>query len=75
MEEFILLEVSNGSCIEFDYVNWKGIKGHRKVVFGRLLFGSTEYHSEEQWLMEALDVDKDATRVFAISDMSNVKYW
>jgi hypothetical protein len=53
-------------------VNWKGIPGHRKIQVARIYFGSTEYHPEEQWLLEALDIDKKEYRIFAMKDMSNV---
>lgn len=59
--------------IEFDYVNWKGVESHRKALMIRIFFGSTGYHKEPQWLMEARDLDKQEGRVFAMKDMSNVK--
>lgn len=65
-------EISFGSIIEFDYVNWKGIKGQRKVEVRKFYYGSTDFHPEEQWLIEAWDYDKKAYRIFAAKDMSNV---
>ncbi len=59
--------------IKFDYVNWKGVAGHREVKIIRVFFGTTEYHPEPQWLMEAWDMDKQEERIFAMKDMSNVK--
>lgn len=54
----------------FDYVNHRGEKGERRVrPTGPIYFGSTEFHKEGQWLMEAWDLDKDATRVFALKDI------
>jgi poly-D-alanine transfer protein DltD len=70
-----MLEVSNGSYIEFDYTNWKGVFGHRKGRVQRIYYGSTEFHLETQWLIEMLDMDKAETRVFAMKDMINVEYW
>lgn len=60
------------SDIQFDYVNWKGIKSKRDVKVWNIYFGSTEFHSEQQWLMEAWDYDKQDVRIFAMKDMSNV---
>ena len=34
-------------------------------------FSSTEWHKEEQWLLKALDLDKNEDRDFAIKDISN----
>lgn len=62
-----------GVNIQFDYVNWKGEKRHRKVLPKEVLYGSTEYHKEEQWLLRGLDLDKKEERIFAMKDMSNVK--
>lgn len=59
--------------IGFDYVNWKGEFGYREVKVDEILFGSTDYHKEEQWLMKAWDLNKQAERIFAMKDMSNVK--
>lgn len=59
--------------IGFDYVNWKGEFGHREVKVEEILFGSTDYHKKEQWLMKAWDMNKQAERIFAMKDMTNVK--
>lgn len=70
-----MTEVTSGSYIEFDYVNWKGVFGHRKVKVSRIYFGSTNYHKEEQWLLEAIDIDKDKERIFSMKDITNVSQW
>jgi predicted DNA-binding transcriptional regulator YafY len=67
------MEILHHDKIEFDYVNWKGIKGHRKVEIDEFHYGSTKYHPETQWLLEAFDLDKNEFRIFAMKDMSNVK--
>jgi hypothetical protein len=69
----LLLGRGSTDVIEFDYFNWKGIKGHRKVLVTMFHYGSTEYHPEEQWLLEGVDMDKGEVRIFAMKDMSNVK--
>jgi hypothetical protein len=70
-----MIEVKQWEYIEFDYVNWKGKKGHRKARVLGFFFGTTEFHKEEQWLMQASDLDKKEERTFAMRDMSNIKYW
>lgn len=67
------LKIHNMPYIEFDYVNWKGVNGHRKVMACKVYYGSTEYHPEEQWLLDGLDLDKMQSRIFAMKDMSNVR--
>jgi hypothetical protein len=80
----INLHLNNDSClveyeakdmIEFDYINWKGIEVHRKVESQRIIFGSTTFHPEPQWLLEGLDLDKWKVRLFAMKDMSNVRHY
>ena len=66
--------MKDNSFIKFDYVNWRGVKGERKARAIEIYHGSTEYHPEDQWLLEAMDLDKNEIRIFAMKDMSNVKY-
>jgi hypothetical protein len=70
-----MLEVQEGSYIEFDYINWKGAKGHRKVKVNCIYYGATSYHPEEQWLLQAIDIDKGRERIFAMKDITNVSQW
>lgn len=65
--------IQSYDILEFDYVNWKGIKGHRRVEVFSIYYGNTEYHPEDQWLMAAIDLHKGESRIFAMKDMSNVK--
>ena len=37
-----------------------------RVYPRRIFYGSTERHSEMQWLMEAFDFDKQQDRIFAL---------
>ena len=59
--------------IQFEYVNWKGESGTRRIEVGELYYGSTEYHPEFQWLLEGYDLDKKANRIFAMRDMSSIQ--
>lgn len=70
---FWMQQMGGGNVIEFDYINWKGEKGHRKAIIKGFYYGNTEYHKEDQWLLEAFDVEKGEDRVFAMKDMSNVE--
>jgi hypothetical protein len=51
------------------YTNWKGQVSWRRILPTAIKFGSTEWHPAEQWLLEAVDLDKDAPRTFAIKDI------
>ena len=59
--------------IQFEYTNWKGVTGTREIEVGELYYGSTEYHPKPQWLLEGYDLGKKANRLFAMSDMREVK--
>jgi predicted DNA-binding transcriptional regulator YafY len=52
-----------------DYTNYRGERSVRKIVPGQLYFGHNEFHKEDQWLLDALDVEKDALRTFAMKDI------
>ena len=54
------------------YTNWKGETKYRNIIPKSIEFKSTEWHKQEQWIMNALDVDKNADRAFAIKD---IKEW
>lgn len=37
----------------------------------KIWFGSTEWHKEPQWLMTAMDVEKNEIRDFAMKDIES----
>jgi len=63
----------NLDLVRFEYVNYKGERSVRRVKPIRLWFGSTGWHPEAQYLLEAFDLDKQSTRDFAMSEISNWK--
>ncbi len=54
------------------YTNYKGRTGVRKIVPGNIFFGHNKWHEENQWLMLAYDIEKEADRTFALKD---IKAW
>lgn len=58
--------------VTIDYTNYKGERRERRIVPERIYWGSTEHHPSRQWLLDAYDVEKDAARTFA---MSNIHSW
>lgn len=58
-----------GQQTSFEYVNYKGTKSTRNVIPMSLRFGSTEYHTENQWLLVVYDIDKQSEREFALKDI------
>lgn len=53
--------------LQIDYTNWRGERSQRKVVPTAIVWASNEWHKEPQWLMVAYDVEKKATRQFAMN--------
>ncbi len=56
-----------------DYTNHRGERGERRIEPLRMYFGSTQWHPDDQWLLEARDVKEDAMRTFAMKDIHNWK--
>jgi hypothetical protein len=54
--------------IKFKYKNWKGEVSIRTMIPIEVKFCSTEWHTEEQWIMFAHDVSKGEIRGFALRD-------
>lgn len=58
--------------LRFLYRNHRGEVSERVVQPSRLAYGSTEWHPEPQWLLEAYDLGKSAMRTFALRDVLEV---
>ena len=54
------------------YTNWKNETRYRLIKPISIEFKSTEWHKEEQWILNAVDIEKDAIRNFAMKD---IKEW
>lgn len=61
-----------GQNVRIDYTNWRGERSTREIVPIRIVWGSNKWHPEEQWMLEATDVDKYEFRTFALA---NVHSW
>ena len=55
--------------LKVKYKNWQGEIGIRTIIPEKVWYGSTEYHKEDQWLMDVWDVDKDTERTYAMMDI------
>ena len=52
-----------------DYTNWKGERALRHIRPISVDYTSNEWHPELQWIMDALDLDKNQVRSFAMRDI------
>jgi predicted DNA-binding transcriptional regulator YafY len=65
--------MSDNEEVTILYTNYKGETAYRKIIpTGKIWFGSTDWHPEKQWLLDAHDVEKGALRNFAMKD---IKEW
>lgn len=55
-----------------DYVNHRGERGTRRVQPQRAWFGRTEWHPQDQWLVECFDLDRGALRNYSLSE---IQHW
>lgn len=51
------------------YTNYRGETAFRSIIPDKIHFGTTEWHPESQWLLDALDVEKNENRTFAMKDI------
>lgn len=58
-------------AITIVYTNYRGETNTRKILPQRLWFGATEWHPKEQWLLDAIDLGKNAARSFALRDIQS----
>ena len=66
------MEFNDNQKVKILYTNWKGITAYRNIIPKSVEFISTDWHKEEQWILNAFDVDKQADRGFAMKD---IKEW
>lgn len=51
------------------YTNYRRETSERTILPERLWFGSTPWHPEPQWLLDAVDLEKGERRSFAVADI------
>ena len=52
--------------VKFEYKNCKGERKIRTVVPSKIFFGKTPHITENEWILEGLDVDKGENRQFVM---------
>lgn len=63
---------AEGRPVRILYKNHRNETAMRTILPQRIWFGATAWHTEPQWLLDALDLDKGEARSFALAD---VKAW
>ena len=55
--------------VVIDYTNWRGERSTLLIHPIRIDFENSEWHPETQWVLYAVDVEKNAVRSFAMKDI------
>lgn len=63
------VSIDKKKVIHIVYTNYRGETRLRKIFPEKIWFGKTKWHPEEQWLLDACDVEKQASRTFALKDI------
>jgi hypothetical protein len=61
------------TVVEIDYTNHRGVRAMRRIRPLEFHFGTSPYHPEPQFLIEAIDLDKGGHRTFAAKDVHDWK--
>jgi predicted DNA-binding transcriptional regulator YafY len=56
-------------AVKINYTNHRGEYQTRRILPVRVYFGKVEWHPESQWLLEAVDLDKEVLRTFAMKEI------
>ncbi len=64
-----MIETDSRKIVRILYQNYRGEVAVRRIFPKEISFGATQWHSEEQWLLLAYDLDKAQDRTFAIKDI------
>jgi predicted DNA-binding transcriptional regulator YafY len=62
-------EAQGNQSVRIVYTNYRGETAMREIVPQRIWYGKTEWHPDEQWLLDAVDLEKGAPRSFAMKDI------
>lgn len=64
-----LTQLIFGAPHKIKYTNWKGETEVRKLEPLSLYFGTTEHHTEPQWLVSCYDIDRKHVRHYSLDKM------
>lgn len=66
------VEEDRPKVVTIDYTNHRGERSVRLIYPYGLEFKSTEWHPDEQWILEAYDFEREAPRGFAWTSVHSV---
>ncbi|TAL51163.1 hypothetical protein EPN81_00685 [Patescibacteria group bacterium] len=65
------MQYEGNQIVEILYTNYRNETALRRIVPRAIRFGSSDWHPEPQWLLDAYDLQKNAERSFAMSDIQS----
>lgn len=65
----VKLRIEMYPSIRVQYTNYKGITAIRSIIPLFPWYGRSKWHSEKQWFLQVIDVDKKEVRDFAMKDI------
>ena len=63
-------EATEPRAVGIEYRNHRGEVDWRRIVPERIWYGSTQWHTTNQWMLRAFDLDKNEVRDFALCDIT-----
>jgi predicted DNA-binding transcriptional regulator YafY len=57
--------------VTIGYTNHRGEHSMRRILPIKIWFGATHWHPQPQWLLKAIDIEKDNYRDFALRDVDS----
>jgi predicted DNA-binding transcriptional regulator YafY len=66
------MSLPSSAGLRFTYKNYRGEVSKRVVEPRRVWFGTTPWHLDPQWFMDAYDFEKESVRSFAMRDISGI---
>lgn len=58
--------------ISINYTNWRGETRDRNIQPIEIWFGSNKWHTDKQWMLKAIDLDKGEERDFALIGINKI---
>jgi predicted DNA-binding transcriptional regulator YafY len=59
--------------VVIDYTNWHGERAERRIMPLGVSYENNEWHPETQWLLYAIDLERDEDRCFALANIHSWK--
>ena len=56
-------------AVTVKYKNWRNEVAERTIIPIQLVWGSTEWHPHEQWLLKVWNVERNDYRMYALKDI------